>query len=155
VHEGLERVMRRGVELGRVAEALEQHDARRAARLAQRDRFAEARDRERVGAGERLCRRREPVAVGIRLDDRDDPAGRGEFADPGEVVSERRRVDDGAQRPVQNAPSPYDSATRFSKRVYSPRKVSWISPVGPLRCFAMMMSAIPRRVVFWSYCSSR
>ena len=89
-----------------VAEALEQHDARRAARLAQRHRLPEARDRERVGAGERRRRRREPVAVGIRLDDRDDPAAGGEFADPREVVSERRRVDDGAQRPVQNAPSP-------------------------------------------------
>ena len=106
VHEGLEPVARGGFELGSIAETLQQDDARCAARLTQRHRFPDARDCEGVGARERRRRRREPVAVGIRLDDRDYPAAGGQLADPSEVVSERRRVDDGARRPVQNAPSP-------------------------------------------------
>ena len=57
VHERLERMARRDLEPGGVAEALEQHDARPAARLAQRHRLLEPRDRERVGAVERLARR--------------------------------------------------------------------------------------------------
>jgi len=133
-----------------VAESLEQHDARLAAGLAQRDGLADPGDRECIRACERIRHRHETVAVAVRLDDRDDAAAGCELADPREIVAQRRRVDDGAQRRDQNAPSPYDSATRFSKRVYSPRKVSCTSPIGPLRCLAMMMSATPRRAVFWS-----
>jgi hypothetical protein len=58
VHEGLERVARGSFELGGVAESLQEHDARRAARLTQRQGLADARDRERVRARERLRRGR-------------------------------------------------------------------------------------------------
>ena len=37
------------------------------------------------------------------------------------------------------------SGAKFSNRVYCPRKVSWNSPISPLRCLAMMMSAMPLR----------
>ena len=57
-------------------------------------------------ARERLGGRHEAVAVGVRLDDRDDATAGGEFANPREVVPERCRVDDSAQRRAQNAPSP-------------------------------------------------
>jgi hypothetical protein len=46
------------------------------------------------------------MAVGVRLDDSEHAAAGGEFADPREVVPERRRIDDSAQRRAQNAPSP-------------------------------------------------
>ena len=98
--------MRSDVEFPGVAESLQQHDARRASRLAQRHGLLDAGDRERIRSRKRLSDRDEAMPVGIRLDDRNDAAAGGKLADPREVVSERRRVNDGARRPVQNAPSP-------------------------------------------------
>ncbi len=40
-------------------------------------------------------------------------------------------------------------AAKFSKRVYSPRKVSRTVPIGPLRCLPMMISATPLSCVSW------
>jgi hypothetical protein len=106
VHEGFEPVAGGGLELRPVTKALEQHDARAAARLAQRQRLLDARDGERVGARERFRGGQQAVTVGIRLDDRDDAAAGSELPDPREVVPERSRVDDSAKRRGQNAPSP-------------------------------------------------
>jgi hypothetical protein len=106
VDEGLESVPHRGGEAVGVAETLQQHDAGPVARLAQDERLLDARDGEAVRAFERRRRRQQAVAVGVRLDDREDPAARREFADAREIVLERRRVDDRAQARAQNAPSP-------------------------------------------------
>jgi hypothetical protein len=106
VHERLETPMRSDVEFPGVAESLQQHDARRASRFAQRHGLLDAGDRERIRSRKRLSDRDEAMPVGIRLDDRNDAAAGGEFANPREVVPERCRVDDSAQRRAQNAPSP-------------------------------------------------
>jgi len=106
VHEWLETPMRSDVEFPGVAESLQQHDARRASRFAQRHGLLDAGDRERIRSRKRLSDRDEAMPVGIRLDDRNDAAAGGEFANPREVVPERCRVDDSAQRRAQNAPSP-------------------------------------------------
>ena len=52
------------------------------------------------------------------------------------------------QRP--NASYGECSFARFSKRVYSLRKVRAISPVGPFRCLAMISSASPALLSFSS-----
>jgi hypothetical protein len=44
---------------------------------------------------------------------------------------------------------------KFSKRVYSPRKVRRVVPIGPLRCLPMMISATPFSGVSGLYTSSR
>jgi hypothetical protein len=99
-------VMRGEPELFGVAKPFEQHDACAASGFAKRHGLLRTRDGERIRAGERAGCGGKPVSVGVRLDDRKHPAGRGEPADPREVVLQRRRVDDGAQRCAQNAPSP-------------------------------------------------
>src|SRR3569832_2102972 len=38
---------------------------------------------------------------------------------------------------------PTESCARLSKRVYSPKNLSLIEPVGPFRCLPMMISASP------------
>jgi hypothetical protein len=106
VDEWLEAVMRREPELFGVAKPFEQHDARAASGFTKRHGLLRARDGERVRAGERAGCGGKPVSVGVGLDDRKHPAARGELADPREVVLQRCRVDDGAQRRAQNAPSP-------------------------------------------------
>ena len=97
---------RRGREAVSVPESFQDHDAGAAPGLAQGERLLDARDGETVRALERRRRRQQPVAVGIGLDDREDPAARREFANALQVVLERCRVDDRAQARAQNAPSP-------------------------------------------------
>jgi hypothetical protein len=106
VHEWLQTPLRGDFEFRGVAESLQQHDARRATRLAQRHGLLDSRDRKGIRSRKRFGGRDEAVAVGICLDDRDDAAAGGEFANPREVVPERCRVDDSAQASAQNAPSP-------------------------------------------------
>ena len=98
--------MRSDVEFPGVAESLQQHDACRAPRLAQLNGLLDPCDRKGIRSRKRLSDRDEAMPVGIRLDDRNDAAAGGEFANPREVVPERCRVDDSAQRRAQNAPSP-------------------------------------------------
>jgi hypothetical protein len=106
VDEWLETLLRGDFELSGIAESLQQHDACRAPRLAQRDGLLEPCDRKGIRGRKRFGDRDEAVAVGVRLDDCDDATARGEFANPREVLPERCRVDDSAQRRAQNAPSP-------------------------------------------------
>jgi hypothetical protein len=106
VDERLKLMMCGGFEFSGVAEALEQHDACRTPRLAQRHGLLDARDREGIRSRKRLGHPDKSVAIGVRLDDRDDATAGGEFANPREVMPERCRVDDSAQRRAQNAPSP-------------------------------------------------
>jgi hypothetical protein len=106
VDEGFESMTRCGREAVGVPESFKDHDAGAAPGFAQRERLLDARDGEPVRALERRRGRQQPVTVGIRLDDREDPAARREFADAREIVPERRGVDDCAQARAQNAPSP-------------------------------------------------
>ena len=106
VHEGFERVLGGQRQFGRRLHALEQHDARADAGLAQRHGLFQPRDREGVGARERARRGHDAVAVGVRLDDGEHPAVRRETAHPRKIVGQGPGVDDRAQRRGQNAPSP-------------------------------------------------
>ena len=106
VDEGFEAVRGSGREFPGVAKPFQQHDARPAAGLAQRQRLLDARDGKAIGGRERLRYGEQAMAVGIRLDDREYPAVRCKLTDPREVVLECRRVHDGTQASAQNAPSP-------------------------------------------------
>jgi hypothetical protein len=96
VDEWLETLVRGDFELPGIAESLEQDDACRAPRLAQCDGLLDPCDRKGIRSRQRFGDRDEAVAVGVRLDDRDDATARGEFANPREVLPERCRVDDSA-----------------------------------------------------------
>ena len=106
VDEWLKTLLRGGFEFPGVAESLQQHDARRASRLAQCYRLLDPRDRKGIRSRKRFCDCDQAMAVSVRLDDCDDTAAGGEFANPREVLPERCCVDDSAQRSAQNAPSP-------------------------------------------------
>ena len=71
------------------------------ARGAQRQPLFEARHRERVGVlRSRAPCWHEPVAVGVGLDDGDDPGAPGAGADDSEVVAQGLGVDDGPDQPA-------------------------------------------------------
>ena len=84
------------------------------------------------------------VAVAVGLDDCDDaPPARG-LANAPEIAAQGIRVDQRPGRAHQaKSPSLYESGLKFSNRVYCPRKVSRIVPIGPFRCLATMISAEP------------
>lgn len=77
VDEGLESVARGGSQFFIVLDALEQDDARLAARLPQRQRLLDPGDAKGIRRRERLGCREQAVSVGVRLDDRDDAAAWG------------------------------------------------------------------------------
>ena len=98
----------------------------------------------------------EPVAVGVGLDGRDHARARREAAHDREVVAQRSGVD---RRTRELHATPFSLRTAVAVRDFGrevlelrvlPEEGQLHSPIGPLRCLAMMMSAMPLRVVFLS-----
>ncbi len=138
--------------------AFEQQHALLESRGAQHEAFLESCDSERVARRQRPRHRHEPVPVGVRLDHRHHARPWRKRAHPREVVAQRGRIHDRPDldpRSRRHCSWPYAPLARLSNRVYLPRNVRCTSPVGPFRCLAMMMSAMPLRGVSGSYTSSR
>jgi hypothetical protein len=82
VDEWLETLVHGDFELPGIAESLQQHDACRARRLAQRNGLLDPCDRKGIRSRKRFGDRDQAVAVGVRLDDRDDADSRGRVREP-------------------------------------------------------------------------
>ena len=144
------------------AQRAEHQDVAAHTRRPQRRAFLDVGAGEQIGAGVFEGERDLPgaVSVGIRLDHRNHPGGARailrEIVDDVLVVglervkiNPRDRLSDHipvdcsvvarSQRVDRYAPPP----ARFSKRVNSRMNASFTTPVGPLRCLAMISSAVP------------
>ena len=93
MHDELQIVLGRSVELSGGEHAFEHDDRLCDARRAQRERLFDARDRECIGIRERARCVHETVTVGIGLDGRHDARARREAADDREIVAQRGGVD--------------------------------------------------------------
>src|SRR6185503_16000836 len=94
---------------------------------------------------ERARHRRGAVAVSVGLHHREDRAGPDAAADRAQVRGQGRQIDLGPGGAVRIEERHHPACcSSSSKRVYWRRKAMLNSPVGPLRCLAMMMVAMPR-----------
>ena len=111
--------------------------------------FIDPGDRERVDLRQMARNTDQTMPVGVRFHHRHDPRTGRMAPQSRQVVLERREIQlgIGGRHHAQKPSLAYGSAMKFSNRVYCPRKVNRVVPIGPFRCFAMMISAVPLSAV--------
>ncbi len=128
-------------------EAAEDQDGRADPRPAKLDAFLGDRHAEPLDpfAHQRARDTDGPVAVSVGLHDREDRARPDSPAHRRQIVREGVQIDLGPGGPVRVEGGRHpDRCSSSSNRVYSRRNAMLKSPVGPLRCLAMMRVAMPR-----------